>query len=164
MALSQNSFSTSSNVQFGSIHLPNVWVNSQTFTLPSINMAPPKVNGRAGAQVALAADVVEYDDLTVDIILDKQWKVWNDLYQHFLNGLNVEQGTFSKENIFDTWIEFFDGEGKSVKKFNFYKCRLLSFGDVSLTTMDGEDQLNTITLSFTFDYMEDTEISFAKQR
>ncbi len=164
MALSATSFSTVSNIQFGSIDLQNVWVNSQTFSLPSISLAPPKMNTRSGAMVALASDTVEYDDLTVDIILDKEWKVWNDLYKHFLDGLNVEEGTFLKENVFDTWIEFYDGNGKSVKKFMFYKCRLLSFGDINLSTMDSEDELNNLSLSFTFDYMEDMELTFAKQR
>ena len=164
MALSSTSFSTVSNVQFGSIELPNVWVNSQTFSLPTITLSPPKMNTRSGAMVALASDTVEYEDLTVDIILDKEWKVWNDLYQYFLNGLNVEEGTFLKENVFDTWIEFFDGNGKSVKKFMFYKCRLVSFGDINLSTMDSEDELNNLSLSFVFDYMEDMKITFAKQR
>ena len=164
MALSSTSFSTVSNVQFGSIELPNVWVNSQTFSLPTITLSPPKMNTRSGAMVALASDTVEYEDLTVDIILDKEWKVWNDLYQYFLNGLNVEEGTFLKENVFDTWIEFFDGNGKSVKKFMFYKCRLVSFGDINLSTMDSEDELNNLSLSFVFDYMEDLNIPFRNQR
>ena len=163
MSLSQNSFSTVSNIMFGSAELPNVWVNSQTFSLPTISLSPPKMNTRSGAMVALASDTVEYEDLTVDIILDKNWKVWNDLYKYFLDGLNVEQGSFLKENVFDTWIEFFDGEGKSVKKFMFYKCRLLSFGDINLSTMDAEDEQNNLNLSFTFDYMEDMEITFKKQ-
>lgn len=164
MSLSQNSYSTVSNIQFGSIDLPNVWVNSQTFSLPTISLSPPKMNSRSGALVALASDTVEYDDLTVDIILDKEWKVWNDLYKFFLNELNVEEGTFLKDQVFDTWIEFFDGSGKSVKKFMFYKCRLLSFGDINLSTMSGEDELNNLSLTFTFDYMEDMDITFAKQK
>lgn len=163
MSLSQNSYTTVSNIQFGSIDLPNVWVNSQTFSLPTISLAPPKVNTRAGAMVSLAADTVEYEDLNVDIILDKDWKVWNDLYLYFLDGLNVEKGTFKHQKKFDTWIEFFDGNGNSKKKFMFYNCRLLSFGDINLSTMDSEDEQNNLNISFVFDYMEDMEISFASQ-
>ena len=164
MSLSNNSYSTGTAIQFGSADLPSVWVNAQTFSLPTISLSPPKVNSRSGALVNLASDTVEYDDLSVEVILDKDWEVWNNLYGHFLNGLNVEEGTFLKENIFDVWLEFFNGEGKSVKKFMFYKCRLVSFGDISLSTMDTEDELNTLSLGFVFDYMEDMEITFKKQR
>ena len=164
MSLSQNSYSTVSNIQFGSNEFKPVWVNSQTFALPAITLSPPKVNTRSGALVNLASDTVDYDDLSIDVIMDKDWDVWNSLYAFFLDGLNVEEGTFLKEQPVDLWIEFFNGQGKSVKKFMFYKCRLLSFGDVALSTMDVEDELNTLNVSFTFDYMEDMDITFAKQR
>jgi len=163
MQVNNNSYSTVSNIQFGSSDMPVVWVFSQTFTLPSITLSPPKVNSRSGAMVNLASDTVEYDNLNIDVILDKKWKVWNDLYLYFIDGLNVTTGAFLKEKIFDLWIEFFDGSGKSVKKFMFYKCRLQSFGDINLSTMDSEDELNTLTLSFVFDYMEDMELTFYKQ-
>ncbi len=163
MALNENSFNTQSNIQFGSATLPKVWVNSQTFQLPGINLSPPQVNTRAGAMVGLAADTVDYDDLSIDVILDKEWNVWNNLYLYFLEGLNVEQATFDKAKSFDLWIEFFNGDGKSMKKINFYRCRLLSFGNIQATTTDSEDPLNTLTLTFMFDYMEDMENTFKKQ-
>lgn len=164
MSLSENSYSTVSNIQFGSAEFTPVWVNSQTFSLPTISLSPPKMNTRSGALVNLASDTVVYDDLNIDVIMDKEWQVWNSLYSFFLKGLNVEEGTFLKEQPVDVWIEFFNGEGKSVKKFMFYKCRLLSFGDVSLSTMNTEDELNTLNLGLTFDYMEDMEITFMKER
>ena len=163
MALSENSFSLPTNIQFGSYELGKVWVNSQTFILPGLTLAPPQVNTRAGAVVGLAADTVDYDDLSVDVILDKDWSVWNTLYKYFLDGLNVEHGTFKKDKKFDLWIEFFDGSGKSQKKFNFYNCRLLSFGNIQTDIMDTEDTINTMNLTFLFDYMEDMDNTFNKQ-
>ena len=164
MSLSENSYSVSTNIQFGSSEFTPVWVNAQTFVLPSITLSPPKVNSRSGALVNLASDTVDFDNLTIDIIMDKEWKVWNSLYSFFLKGLNVEEGTFLKEQPVDLWIEFFNGSGNSVKKFMFYKCRILSFGDVSLSTMDVEDEINTLTLTFTYDYMEDMDNTFFKAR
>ena len=149
---------------FGSDQLPNVWVNAQTFQLPSISLTPPQINSRSGALVGLASDTVDYGDLSMDLILDKEWKVWDDLYRFFIQELDVEKGIFLKQKKLDIWIEYFDGSGKSKKKFFFYNCRLLNFGEVQSSTMDSDDTLNTLNIGFLFDYMEDTTIPFRKNR
>ena len=163
MSINNNSYSTSSNIQFGSSEMKDIWWNAQTFQLPAINMTPPKVNTRSGAFVNLASDTVDYDDLTIDIILDKEWKIYDELYAHFLKRLNVETGEFLKEGTFDLWIEFFDGTGKSIKKFWFYRCRLLSFGDMQVTTQTSEDEHNYLSMTFTYDYM-DYDNNFLKEK
>jgi hypothetical protein len=117
-------------------------------------MSPPQLSGRAGAVVNLAADNVDYSELSIDVILDREWKVYTKLYEHFIKRLNVENSQFVKEGTFDLWVEIFDGEGNSRKKIWFYRCRLISFGDVEFSTMDSEDTLNTMTMSFVYDYFE----------
>ncbi len=154
MAINNNSFSTNSNIMFGSTNLEGVWFNVQTFQLPGISMSPPKINGRAGAQINLASDTVNYDDLTLSVILDKEWLVYTKLYDHYIKRLSVENAEFVKEGTFDIWLEIFDGEGNSRKKLWFYRCRLTSFGDVEFTTTDSEDTLNTMTMTFVYDYFE----------
>lgn len=163
MSINNNSYSTSSNIQFGSSEMKDIWWNAQTFQLPAITLSPLKVNTRSGAMIGLASDTVEYDDLSIDIILDKEWKVYDELYAHFLKRLNVETGEFLKYDQFDLWVEIFNGKGESVKKFWFYNCRLLSFGDVAFTTQSADDEHNYLNMSFTYDYM-DYSNSFLKER
>ncbi len=163
MAVNNNSYSTESNIIFGSTALQNIWWNAQTFQLPSISLSPPQVNTRAGALINLAGDTVDFGDLSIDLILDKEWRVFDELYAHFVKRLNVETGKFIKYGQFDLWVEFFDGEGNSQKKFWFYNCRMTSFGDLSLTTQGTEDDLNVLNVSFVFDYM-DYSNSFYKER
>lgn len=151
---SANSFSTATNIQFGSLEMENIWWNAQTFTVPSIILAPPQINNRSGALVNLGSDVTNYEELNITCILDKEWKVYDALYAHFVKRLNVESGEFIKEGTFDVWIQFFDGEGNMIKRFDFFRCRLVSFGGLDVNTQDTEDTLNTLDLSFVFDYMD----------
>ena len=117
-------------------------------------MAPPKVNGRAGAMVNLAADNADYGELSIEAILDKDWKVYTSLYEHFVNRLNVESGQFIKYGQIDIWVETYNGEGKKTSRFDFYNCRLTSFGAVDFMTTTPEDELNFLTLNFVFDYFD----------
>lgn len=151
---SSNSYTTVTNIQFASLEMPELWWNAQSFTVPSIVLSPPQINNRSGALINLGSDTTNYEELTVTAILDKNWKVYDELYAHFIERLNVETGQFTKEGTFDIWIQFFNGEGKPVKKFTFYRCRLVSFGGLNVSTQDTEDTLNTLDLNFVFDYME----------
>ncbi len=162
--MANNSFSTNTNIQFGSSEMKTMWWQAQTFQLPIITLSPPQINSRSGALINLASDTVDYGDLSVDLILDKEWVAYDELYQHFIKRLNVETGNFEQFEQFDVWIEVFDGEGKSVKKFWFYNCRLTSFGDINFSVYDTEDQLNVLNMTFVFDYMDYSGGSFRDQK
>ncbi len=152
--LSSGSFSTITNIQFGSLQMKDLWFNAQSTQLPDISFAPPKVNTRSGALINLAPDTVEYNDLVVGVILDKGWKTYEAIYSYFVQRLNVTTGQFVKDSTFDLWVDFYDGTGKRVKKFWFYRCRLTSFGDMDINVVDAEDTLNEIQLTFSYDYMD----------
>lgn len=162
MSINNNSFSTSTNIQFGSRELGKLWWNAQDFQLPALTLSPPQVNNRSGAMINLAADTVDYGDLVVDLILDREWKVYDEVYQHFVKRLNVETGEFVNYGQFDLWLEVFNGKGESVKKFWFYNCRLTSFGDMTFSTQDTEDTLNILNMTFVFDYF-DYDSNFRKE-
>lgn len=163
MSINNNSFSTSSNIRFGSKALENMWWNAQTFSLPSISLEPPRHNTRAGAMVNLASDTVTFGDLSIEVILDKEWKVYDAIYQHFVQGLNVEHADFEKEDSFDIWLDFYNGAGEAVKRFWFYKCRITEFGGIDVSTTDPEDEHNTFNISFVFDYMDNASLTFQSQ-
>lgn len=154
MSNNNNSFTTATNIQFGSTEMPGVWWNAQTFSLPAMSLAPPQINNRSGALINLASDTVDYGELSIQVILDKEWKVYDELYIHFIKRLNVETGTFVKEGTFDMWIQMFDGQGNPRKKFDFHKCRLTSFGQLDFDVGDAEDTQNVFEMTFVFDYFD----------
>ena len=156
MAIGNNSFTTNTNIRFGARELPDVWWNAQQITIPSINMSTIKQNSRAGAMATAAADTCDFSELNVAVILDKEWKVYDAVYDYFLEGLNVETGTFSNKKKFELWAEFVDGKGVTKKRFWFHSCRLESFeGIVIDTTAEDENQVLNISFSCMYYSHED---------
>jgi hypothetical protein len=148
-----NSFSTTTNIAFGARELPDVFFNAQSFTLPALTFNPPNIGGRAGAVVKLPSDTVTYDELTIAVILDKNWKVYTDIYTHFVKHLNVEDTTFS-DGKFDIWLDVRDGKGHIIKKFWFYDARILTIDGVDFDSTDDSDTPIVINITFTFNYMD----------
>jgi len=149
---SNNSFSTSTNIRFGSNQMPSLWWNATTVEIPSISLDISKMNSRPGAMSGIGADTCAYSDLGVDLVIDKEWNTYREIYNFFLEGLNVENAKFSTAKVFDLWIEFVDGKGDVVQRFDFHQCRLQEFSGVVATPNDAEDTLQTLTLSFAILY------------
>lgn len=152
MAIGNNSFSTVTNIRFGAVDLKDNWFNVTNMIFPTISLNPPEMNTRSGANITLAPDTCIYTDLTVDVIIDKDWKVFDDVYNYFLEGLNVESGTFSHYKKFELWAEMVDGEGNTVKKFNFHNCRLSEFTGFQALPNNGEDENQIMSLTFSVMY------------
>lgn len=153
MSINNNSFSTNTNIRFGSEQLGDLWLNAQSCSIPGIQLAPAKIGGRFGAQVGMGSDRVEYGDLNIDVVIDKEFKVYDIIYDHFLTGLNVEQGTFNPQQ-FDLWLELYTSKGKPLKKFWFYNCRLNDISEILMDVSDIDDSVNEMSLTFQFDYFD----------
>jgi len=151
---SNNSHATSTNIRFGALELPDLWWNVHSIEIPTISMDVPRGNSRSGASATMAADVCNFTDLTVELSIDKDWKVYKDVYQYFLEGLNVENAKFSHFKKFELWVEFVDGKGKSQQKFWFHSCRLMDFGGIVVSPNDPEDVTQTLTLTFSVMYYD----------
>jgi hypothetical protein len=148
-----NSFSTSTNITFGAKELPDVFFNAQSFSLPALSFSPPNVGGRAGAVVKLPSDTVTYDELSISVILDKDWNVYTELYTYFVKHLNVEETTFS-DGKFDIWLEIRDGKGIVKRKFWFYDARVMTIDGIDFDSTDDTDTPIVINITFTFNYMD----------
>jgi hypothetical protein len=149
---SSNSFSTITNIRFGSNTLKDFWWNVKALTLPTISLTPPEINTRAGANVALSSDTAVYTDLGIEIIMDKDWEMFDMIYSYFLEGLNVDTGKFSHFKKFELWAEFVDGEGNVVKKFNFHSCSVIDFTPPPVDLTDQDDTIHTMDITFNIMY------------
>lgn len=154
---SNNSFSTSTNIRFGAKEFPHLWWNVHSVEIPSISMDTPRANGRAGAMATMASDTCVFTDLVVELSIDKDWKTYKEVYRYFLEGLNLEKGTFSHFKKFETWVEFVDGKGETQEKFWFHSCRLMDFGGITVTPNDADDTLQTLTMTFSIMYYSHEE-------
>ena len=150
-----NSFSTKSNIIFGSTSLKDVFWYVQRFPIPEIQMDGIRTNSRAGSRLYLPADTVTFGPLMLDVIVDKDMVVYDTLYAHFVKRLNIDTGSFDKSGYFDIWVQVNDGEGNAIRKFTFEKARLTNFGGLEFDSTDEGDSEQIIQLTFeynTFDY------------
>lgn len=155
MSTFNNSLSTSTNLRWGSDKLKNNFYLAQSFNIPGLSFSNPVLGSRGGATPRLSADTVEFSTLNLDIIIDREWQVYDEIWQNFIETINLQEGRFSNNKTFDTWVEIFDDiNSKTIKKFWFRNCRVQSIGDVEMDIRDGEDSSMSMLLSLEFDYME----------
>jgi len=149
---SNNAIATTTNIRFGSLEFPELWWNVNAIEIPTISLDTPRHNTRAGASSTMAADTCTYTDLNLEIILDKEWKTYDEIYDFFLEGLNVETAKFSHYKKFELWVEFVDGQGQVRKKFLFHSCRLQELGGIIAAPNDDEDTPQVLSLGFSILY------------
>lgn len=151
---SSNSLSTVTNIRFGSLEMTDLWWNVNNIVIPSISLSPPEMSVRAGTAAIGAPDTVDYSELSVDLIVDKEWIAFDNAYEYFLNGLDVESGKFSHYKKFDLWAEIVDEMGNTIKKFWFYNCRLTEISGLIVSPTSSEDEIQTFSLSFKVTYFK----------
>jgi hypothetical protein len=161
MAINNNSFATNTNIEAGSNELSDFWLNVVQCSIPGISFSPAEVDGRGGRVFTLAADTVEFSDLVLTVLLDKEWNMYDTIFNTFVDMVNVETGQF-KQKKFDMWLQIKDGTGKIIKKFNFYGARLMDVGEFDMDVRDGDDSNIEVILTFRFDYMDFNGIHFKK--
>ena len=153
MSINNNSFSTNTNIEFGSNELDNLWLNATQCSIPGISFSPPEIDGRTGKMFTLPADNVVFSDLVITVLLDKDWDMFDIIYNTFLDMIDIDAGTF-KQKKFDMWLQIKDGTGKDVKKFDFYGARLMDVGEFDVDSRDNEDSNIEVILTFRFDTMD----------
>ena len=133
--------------------LKNVDFHVQNYNLPGITFAQPKIEGRGGFQLNLAPDNVSFMPLVMDIIVDRELKVYDEIYELFVNMVDIKNGTFSQKE-FNSSLVMYNGKGKKLKKFTFFNCQIESIGDLSFNATDDDDAILLLNISLTFDYLE----------
>jgi len=161
LAINNNSFSTNTNIQFGSETLGDFWMNAVQCSIPGISFSPPEIDGRTGRMLTLPADNVVFSDLVITVLLDKEWEVYDTIFETFVDMVNIEDGTFQQKK-FDMWLQVLDGTGKPIKKFWFYGARLMDVGEFDMDIRDNEDSNIEVILTFRFDTMDFNNISKMK--
>ena len=150
-----NSLATSTSIRWGSNKLQNTLYLAQSINIPGLSFNNPTIGSRGGALARLSSDTVEFSTLNLDIIIDKDWKVYDEIFNTFLETINIKENKFSNNITFDIWVEIYDELSKKTRqKFWFRNCRLQSIGDIEMDIRDSEDTNISCLLTLEFDYME----------
>lgn len=117
--------------------------------IPGINLSHPEIGGRDGVQMLLSGDTVKYSALSIEMLIDEDFLIYQELMEIINTNINIEDGTFT-DFYFDFFIEINNSRGNKVLKIDFSNCRIESIGDISLDTQEEATEY-TLTLEMVYD-------------
>ncbi len=145
-------YSQKSNFMCGSEELDLLPFYVTSINVPGITFSIPEVNTRNGTMINLSPDVIEFNSLSMELLLDEDYNLYKEVMDLIFKNINVESGTFA-DNVFQFWCEVTDDLGKSVMKIEYYNCRIESVGDLQLDTTD-ETTETVFSLELKYDYFK----------
>lgn len=148
--MNTRNYAQKSNFLCGSDKLPLVPFYAQTINIPGITMSQPTVGGRAGFKTNLSADSVEFGSLTMEVLIDEDYRIYQEINDIVFNHINLETGSY-KEFYFDFWLQVVDDMGKFVLKVDYFNCSITSIGDINFDTSD-ETTESVFSIDMKYDY------------
>ena len=145
-------FTHNSNFFFGSnLFGDEALFNIQTVNLPGLNFAHIQA-GKQSSMLNFQADTLNFNDLTVDIIIDEELEVWKDIAGSMLKMRDGESGLgeLIEKN---SWLEIQDDNGGSVLKLKLTNCLIESIDDLAYNS-NSDDEIITMSVTIRYDYYE----------
>lgn len=103
----------------------------KNFTIPSIAFAHPSLMTRSGVALHTGADSIDFNDLSLDIMLDSGFQTYFELLDLAMQEVNFEQDTFSTPT-FDLWVQILNSNKEILFRVDFKNCRIASIGEIAL--------------------------------
>lgn len=103
----------------------------KNFTIPSIAFAHPSLMTRSGVALHAGADSIDFNDLSLDIMLDSGFQTYFELLDLAMQEVNFEQDTFSTPT-FDLWVQILNSNKEILFRVDFKNCRISSIGEIAL--------------------------------
>ena len=103
----------------------------KNFTIPSIAFAHIGLMNRSGVALHAGADSIDFNDLSLDIMLDSGFQTYFELLDLAMQEVNFEQDIFSTPT-FDLWVQVLNSSKEILFRVDFKNCRIASIGEISL--------------------------------
>lgn len=123
-----------------------------TLNLPGINLSHVELAGRAGSKLNVTGDTITYNTLSIEVLVDEDFKVYHEFMDKIFDNINQTDGTF-KTIEFDFWVEVSNSKGNKLFKMNLHNCRVESVGDVQLDSSDDTTEY-TLPIEIKYDYYD----------
>jgi hypothetical protein len=148
--MNPRNFSHSSNFFFGStLFGEETLYRVQSCNLPGISFSHSMIS-KGAVQGWLQGDTIQYNDITLDIILDEGLKSWRDIVETAIRMRNPESS--DGENIERTsWLEIHDDNSKVILKLVLNNSRIDNISDVIFSTIT-EDDILVMPITVKYDY------------
>ena len=119
--------------------------------IPGLNFSPPEIGGRFGAKLHSTADFVSYNNMSIDILVDEDFKVYLELMKYFKKKVRMDMGYDC--GSFPFWIQVNNNKGNHLFKLLFTNCHFVSMSDFQLDSQSDNSQ-QTLTLEIAYDYYD----------
>lgn len=148
--MNYNNLAQKTNYIAGSDKLKLLPFYLTAINIPGVTFGLPEVGGRGGAKALLSSDTITFNGLSIEILIDEDFKVYQEFIDKALKNVNVEDSTFTDEP-FDFWVEINNNKGNKIMKFEFNSCRIESIDDIQLDTSDDITEYS-MSVSLRYDY------------
>lgn len=148
--MNYNNLHQKTNFTAGSDAFENIPFYLINVNVPGFSYVMPESGARGGARLNLAADTINYNSLSFDMLIDEDFTIYGELLSYLTSQLTLSKNSFS-DNTFNFWVEINNNKGNNIAKFDFKNCRIESLGDIDLSTQD-ESTEAILNVSMRFDY------------
>jgi len=121
----------------------------QSVQLPGLSFSHIEIS-RHSIMGGIQGDTINYNNLSLDLIIDEELKIWKDMVQKLQEMRSPDSGTSKQIEEFG-YLEIHDDNTKKVLKLEFKGMMLESIGDMNYNTTS-EDEVLTLNVTIKYDY------------
>lgn len=151
--MNQLNYAQQTNFIAGSPTLGNIHMYLTNAVVPGVNFSLSEAYNQA-MKALLASDNVSFNSLSVEVLCDEDFRVYEHLINEFRKSKSFTNGSFANR-MFDYYTEIYNNKGNLIFTVWFRNCRLESISDIALTTTS-EDTINTFSLNIQYEWFEIT--------
>lgn len=103
----------------------------KNFTIPSIAFAHPSLMTRSGVALHTGADSIDFNDLSLDVMLDSGFSTYFELLDLAFSEVDWENDSYACPT-FDLWVQVLNPDKELLFRVDFKNCRISSLGEIAL--------------------------------
>ena len=110
----------------------NTQFNLKSVNTPNISFGMVEVPWMI-TKVKVPGESVTFEPLQFEVILDKEWRVFTELYDDLILGADVETGIIQpSKKIFNLAIVITSNKNNPIIRFDYFDAFITNFGDIQL--------------------------------
>jgi len=152
-----NNLAQSSNYEFGCPQFSYTEKHVVQTNIPGLQLSHFETGSRRGAKLHIHGDTVNYNDLSVTILVDEEFRSYLEFYDKFMQGFNPEDGTYFTDD-FNCYVQINDNQGDPLFRVDYFNCKLASTDDITLDSQNDQEYI-TFTVNFAYDYYKITRMN-----
>ena len=98
-------------------------------------------------------DSMEFNDLTLTILVDEQLEIYKEIYKSLVYSHNPVTNTLQiTKQIFDGYLFLLTNKNNLQHMIHFYDCWIKSLDDIQLSHSTSEDEQLVLTMTIAYNY------------